>query len=74
MLRNRMRRIIHTKYEEGGQSMPEVFTLKQAAEALKVTRKTLYLWRKRGEIRFVKVGARFRVTAEELQRLTRCEG
>lgn len=54
--------------------MPEVFTLKQAAEALKVTRKTLYLWRKRGEIRFVKVGARFRVTAEELQRLTRCEG
>ena len=48
--------------------MPELMTLREAAEKLKTTVKTLYAWRKAGDLAFVKIGGQNRITADELTR------
>ena len=42
--------------------MPEYLTIKEVAQALKVTTKTLYKWKAQGKIRFSKFGGAIRGT------------
>lgn len=48
--------------------MENYLTLKDVAARLKVTKKTLYEWRRAGKIEFVKIGTRNRITTAELER------
>lgn len=52
----------------------EFFKLKEVAAILKVSVPTLYAWRDAGKIRFVKIGARNRITREELDRFIKGQG
>ena len=48
--------------------MPEYLTISEVSAMLKVNRQTVYNWHRKGKIELVKVGARNRITKEELQR------
>lgn len=48
--------------------MQELFALRSVADTLKTSIKTLYRLRRRGELSFVKVGNRNRITADEINR------
>lgn len=48
--------------------MLEYMTLKDVAAALHITVKTLYMMRKRGELKFTKIGAHNRINRAELER------
>lgn len=49
--------------------MPELFTLKDVAAALKLTTATLYNWAKAGKLHFIKVGGVTRISKAEIDRL-----
>ena len=50
--------------------MPDLktYTLEEAAQVLKLTRRTLYTYVKNGELQAVKFGRRWRVLEEDLKR------
>lgn len=48
--------------------MPEYYTINEVSAMLKVNRQTVYNWHRQGKIELVKVGARNRITPEELAR------
>lgn len=47
----------------------KVYTVKQAAEVLEVSTKTIYSYIKAGSIEAVKLGKSYRITAEELNKV-----
>ena len=48
--------------------MPEYLTINEVSAMLKVNRQTVYNWHRHGKIELVKVGARNRITKDELER------
>lgn len=48
--------------------MPELMKLSEVCAALKVSRNTLFRWRKQGFINFTKIGARNYISVAELNR------
>lgn len=47
----------------------KVYTVKQAAEVLEVSTKTIYSYIKAGNIKAAKLGKSYRITAEELNKV-----
>ena len=52
-------------------SLPRLLTVSEVAEALRLSRKTLYRHLERGLIRGQKVGGEWRIPASELDRILR---
>lgn len=52
-----------------GGSEPEAYTLKQAADLLQVTTRTVRNWIKQGKIQAFKLGSTWRIRREEVDRL-----
>lgn len=50
-----------------------MYTVIEVATIFKVTRKTVYNWIDKGEIKAVKVGRGLRISEEEVERLKRGE-
>lgn len=48
--------------------MDKYYTIKEVAEMLKVTERSIHYWKKDGKIKFVKVGRNVRVSETELKR------
>lgn len=51
----------------------EFYTIREVAETLKISGKTVRAWIKAGKIRAVKLGRLVRISAAELQRFTEGE-
>lgn len=49
----------------------KLYTVMQAADYLGVDRATLYAWMRKGELSWVTVGSRRRITETELKRIVR---
>ena len=49
----------------------EYYTIDEVAERLKVTRKTVYDWMRSGELAYVQVGSRRRITQSALRAFIR---
>jgi len=50
---------------------PQMFTLAEVEEVLQVSRRSLYTYIKEGKLDAIRIGRTWRVTLEELQRLSR---
>lgn len=53
------------------EEQPKVYTLDEAAEILKLTKRTLYNYIKAGSLKAVKMGKFWRVADDDLQRFIR---
>ena len=49
--------------------MDKNYSVNEAAERLKVTRRTMYYWHKGKKIKFIRVGEHYMVTQSEIDRI-----
>ena len=51
------------------ENMPKYYTVKEVAEIMKVSEKTVRNWIKWGRIKAIKIGRQWRIPAEEIDNL-----
>jgi len=51
--------------------MERYYSVTETAKILNVSRVTLYTWKKEGKIKFVKIGARNKISESELKRMVK---